>query len=100
MEKIALFVRHKSKLGQRENVRDVWERYVKPRAQSNPNHEAYYFCYDESDEDVISVFQLFSNKQAVDSFMKGEWYAEYLKEVSEYILEAPQLITAVPQWIK
>lgn len=100
MSKTGLFVRHKAKPGQRDSVKAVWEKYVKPRANSNANHEAYYFCYDNDDPDVICVFQLLSDENSLDQFMEGPWYPEYLEAVSEYVLEAPTLNTATPQWIK
>src|SRR5688572_31390020 len=56
-------------------------RSVKPRAAANPAHEAYFFCYDDTDADVICVFQLYSDKAAMENFLKGAWYTEYLNEV-------------------
>ncbi|PHR85922.1 MAG: monooxygenase [Blastopirellula sp.] len=100
MTNFALFVRHKSKPGQRDKVREVWEQYVKPRAASNADHLAYYFCYDENQADTICVFQMFTDKQAYEDFLAGDWYPEYLDAVSEFVLEAPTLNTANPIWIK
>ena len=81
MTKTALFVRHKALPGRRDDVRRVWEKHVKPRAAANPGHEAYYFCYDSKDVDVICVFQLYSDTAAMESFLEGAWYPEYLAEV-------------------
>ena len=100
MSSVALFVRHRANPGKRESVRIVWEKFVKPRVEANSDHLAYYFCYDENDQDAICAFQLFSNNTALDSFMKGEWYSEYFTEVGNYISEKPQIDTASPQWIK
>jgi quinol monooxygenase YgiN len=100
MAKSALFVRHRAKSGQRDRVRSVWEKYVQPRVRANAAHEAYYFCFEDSDPDVICVFQLFSDQESVTAFMSGDWYSEYLEEVSEFIADAPQINCATPQWIK
>ena len=100
MSKTALFVKHKAKPGNRDAVRQVWEKYVKPRVEENPAHEAYYFCYDDNDQDRICVFQLFSDKDAVKTFMAGEWYPEYLGKVTDLVAEEPQIISAAAIWMK
>lgn len=100
MSKIGLFVRHRAKPGMRPQVEEIWAKYVKPRVESSSDHEAYYFCHDEDDEDVVCVFQLFSHVAAVDEFMAGEWYPHYLAEIAEVVAEAPQINRALPAWIK
>ena len=100
MNKSALFIRHRPKPGQRDEVRRIWEKHVKPRVEANLDHEAYYFCYDDTDPDVICVFQLLSNKEAIDAFMAGAWYPEYLSEVSKFVAKAPQITPASAEWIK
>ena len=78
----------------------VWEKYVQPRANANPNHEAYFFCLSDRDPDVICVFQLLSSAEAASDFMSGPWYPEYLKEVSHHVVAPPEITTAKPHWIK
>jgi quinol monooxygenase YgiN len=77
----ALFVRHKAQPGCREKVQQVWEKHVKPRAAANPQHLAYYFCHDAADADVVCVFQLYTDEQAMKDFLSGDWYPAYLAEV-------------------
>jgi len=100
MSKTALFVRHQAKPGQRDEVRRVWEKYVKPRAAANPAHEAYYFCYDSKDPDVICVFQLYSDEAAMQEFLQGAWYPDYLKEVEAFVALPPQITPADLVWAK
>ena len=84
MSKTALFIRHRAKPGQREQVRRIWDRYVRPRVETNPGHLAYNFCYDDADPDMICVFQLYTDKQAMEAFLKEPWYPEYLREVRRW----------------
>lgn len=100
MSKIALFVRHQAKPGQRDEVRRVWEQHVKPRAAANPAHEAYYFCHNQNDPDVICVFQLYRDEAAMKEFLAGDWYAGYLREVGEFLAVPPQLTSADLVWAK
>jgi quinol monooxygenase YgiN len=100
MTRTALFIRHQAKPGKRDEVRCIWEKHVKPRAAANPAHEAYYFCYDSRDADVICVFQLYTDAEAMKNFLKGDWYAEYLKEVGELVAIPPQITPADLIWTK
>jgi len=100
MSKTALFIRHQAKPGQRDAVRRVWEKHVQPRAAANPAHEAYYFCYDSKDPDVICVFQLYSSEADKQEFLKGAWYPDYLKEVGEFVALPPQITPANLVWAK
>ena len=100
MPKTALFIRHQALPGKRDNVCRVWEKHVKPRAAANPGHEAYYFCFDNTDPDVVCVFQLYSSPEAVQAFLGGAWYPDYLKEVGEYVAVPPQITPAKLVWAK
>ena len=100
MSRIALFVHHRALPGQRARVQGIWEEHVQPRVRANPDHEAYYFCHDAEDEDVVCVFQLFRRAEAIEEFLAGDWYPRYLEEVATVVEEAPRLTRAIPQWIK
>ncbi len=100
MSQSALFIRHQAKPGQRDDVRRIWEKHVKPQVQANTAHEAYYFCYDDHDADVICVFQLYSSAEAAQVFLSGAWYPIYLKEVAEVVAAPPQITPASLMWAK
>jgi quinol monooxygenase YgiN len=96
----ALFIRHQAQPGKREEVRRVWEKHVKPRASANPNHLAYYYCYDDKDSDVVLVFQLYKDAASSQDFMKGDWYSDYVKEVGQFVAKPPVISSATPIWAK
>ena len=100
MTKTALFIRHQAKPGKRGDVRRVWEKYVKPRAAANPAHEEYFFCLDSKDTDVICVFQLYTSEAAMQEFLRGAWYADYLNEVSQFVAIPPLITPADLVWAK
>lgn len=96
----ALFIRHKTKPGLRPAMQAIWEKHVKPRAEANPHHLAYYFCFDDSDPDVVCVFQLYENKEAMSAFLSDDWYPLYLAEVADVVAESPQVRPASLVWQK
>lgn len=100
MSKTALFIRHQAQPGRRDDVQRIWERHVRPRVEANPAHEAYYFCYDGSDPDVVCVFQLYSSEAAMQEFLSGSWYSTYLSEISQVVAAPPQISPASLIWAK
>jgi len=100
MSKTALFIRHQAKPGKRDDVRRIWEQHVKPRVEANPGHEAYFFCYDETDPDVICVFQLYTDVDARHTFTEGSCYPAYLNDLAEFVNAPPQITHATPVWTK
>jgi quinol monooxygenase YgiN len=100
MSKTALFIRHRAKPGMRDEVQRIWARHVQPRAAANPSHEAYYFCYDDQDPDVICVFQLYTSENAMREFLAGEWYPGYLREIGEVVAAPPEISPATLVWSK
>lgn len=100
MSKVALFIKHKSLPGKRDEVRAVWERYMQPKIAQNKAHEAYFYCYDDNDSDSICVYQLYSDSESSQAFLKTPSYADYLKEVESLLAGPPEITEATPVWIK
>ncbi|MCZ6672477.1 MAG: hypothetical protein O7C75_05990 [Verrucomicrobia bacterium] len=84
----------------RDNILTIWERYVKPRAAANPDHQDYYFCFDDEDADTVCVFQLFTHDATFKRFLAGDWYPGYLKEIAEVVVDAPQIQSPSLVWQK
>lgn len=100
MAKVALFIRHKTQPGKRDEVRRVWERHMRPHIANNPGHEAYFYCFDNNDPDAICAFQQYANSEASAGFLKTESYAAYLREVEPLLAGPPQVTSLAPVWIK
>lgn len=102
MSKVAIFVKHKSLPGKRDEVRRVWERYMQPQIAQNKAHEAYFYCYDDSDPDSISVYQQYSDHESSEAFLKNPNYAAYLREVGPLLALAggTEITKAIPVWVK
>lgn len=100
MSKIALFIKHKSKPGKREEVRKVWEKHLRPRISENRAHEAYFYCYDDNDPDVICVFQLYGDRTGPQAFVDQPWYPAYEAEVGPLLSGESEFRTTTPFWIK
>ncbi len=97
---VALFIRHKSLPGKRDQVRRVWERHLQPHIARNAAHEAYFYCYDDNDPDSICVYQQYSDGASSRAFLALPHYADYVKEVEPLLAGPPEVTTATPVWVK
>ena len=100
MTKVALFVKHRTKPGKREEVRKVWERHMRPNIANNPGHEAYFYCFDSNDADSICAFQLYIDLKSSQDFLRTDSYAVYLKEVEPLLAGPPDVTSLNAVWIK
>ena len=100
MAKIARLIKHKSRPGQRDAVRLVWERHMQPAIAGHAAHEAYYYCFDNNDPDIICAFQVYSNAAASQAFLQTESYAAYLQAVEPLLAGAPEVTSLLPMWVK
>ena len=100
MTAFALIIKHKTQPGKREEVRKIWEKHMAPAIASNPGHTAYFYCFDNTDEDSICAFQQYSSVEASQDFLKTNTYAAYLKDVEPLLAGPPQVTALTPMWSK
>ena len=100
MSKGALFIRHQTKPGKRDEVRRIWEKYARDYVAGTKGQLAYYYCYDDNDPDAIVVFQLHADPGSSQDFVKQPWYAAYEAEVSPLLTGESEFVSATPHWIK
>ncbi len=100
MQGHALFITHRTRPGMREAVREVWMRHMAPAVDANAGHLAYFYCFDTADNDVLHVFQLYTDQAAANAFLELPTYKEYLGEVESLLADQPDVHAAEPQWRK
>lgn len=100
MTHLALIIKHKTQPGKRDEVRAVWEKHMAPAVSSNPGHRAYFYCFDNSDPDSISAFQVYESAEASQAFLTNDSYAAYLKDVEPLLSDPPQVTALTPVWVK
>ncbi len=100
MSSFALIIKHKTQPGKRDEVRQVWEKHMAPAISANPGHTAYFYCFDDTDPDVIYAFQQYASVEASQAFLETESYAAYLQQVESLLSGPPQVISLTPMWSK
>jgi len=100
MNKLALFVTAKARPGQRDELRRLWEEHIKPHNESNQAQEYCCYSFAAEDENTICMFELFSDPAVVKASMESDWFTAYMAKASPLMAAPPEVITAVPVWIK
>lgn len=96
----ALFLTHTTLDGRRDEVHAVWSKHMAPAISANPDHLAYFYCYDLGDPNVIRVFQQYRSADAATAFLRSDAYAAYLGAVEPLLTGPPEVHAAEPTWTK
>ncbi|MDX5379611.1 MAG: antibiotic biosynthesis monooxygenase [Halomonas sp.] len=100
MSQSTLFITHKALPGKRDAVRRAWETHLAPSIESRKIHDAYFYCYDDSDPDTIRVFQRYAEGADPQAFMLGPAYEAYVAAVTPLLAHPPEIHAATVAWAK
>jgi len=100
MNKTALILTVRTKPGKRDELRALWNRQLRPRAETNDAQELYLDCYDAQDPDTIHMVEVYGDPQAMQSNASAPWFADYMRAAAPLLDGAPRMVTAAPQWAK
>ncbi len=96
----AIFLTHQTQPGRRDDVHTVWDRHLRPAIEANPDHLAYWYCFDPDDTDIIRVFQLYTDADAATAFLHTAAYRDYLAAVEPLLDGPPTVHPADIGWAK
>jgi quinol monooxygenase YgiN len=100
MSKLMMFAKVKTQPGKREEVKELWEKHVKPHQESEKALDICCYCYAMEDEDTVCLFELMSDPSAFRDSMQSEWFAAYQEALRPLLAGPPEIITATPIWAK
>lgn len=100
MEKLALFIKTTCQPGKRDEVRQLWEKHLKPRVVDSTAQEVYFYCYDDQDEDTLYIFELYGDREAFGAAAAAPWFQAYMQEAGPLIAAPPEVGITTPQWTK
>jgi quinol monooxygenase YgiN len=100
MAKVALFIKSKAKPGQRDALQGLWESHLRDRAAANSALEAYYYCYDNADPDVVHLFEVYRDAAAQTADGGGAAFATFMAEAGPLLDGFPVVHETTPMWIK
>jgi quinol monooxygenase YgiN len=99
MSMTANLVTLKAKPGQRDEIKRVWDKYVRDYVAGD-GALTYYYCYDDNDPDRIIVFGLTTRPESAQQFAQQPWFSDYQRETAPLLAEPPQMARATPCYVK
>lgn len=100
MSKVAMVIKTKTLPGKREEVRQLYEKHLAPRAQANAAQELVLWCADEMDADTFYLFEVYRDQAATQANAQASWFWDYMKEVQPLLAGQPEVALATPLWAK
>ena len=97
---LSIFVKIRAKAGKRDDIRVVWEKHLKPRAEACDAIDVYFCSYDDNDENVLLVFEHYTDREIFQQNVESPWLAEYIKEVTPLLDGDPEVDLSTPFWVK
>lgn len=100
MSNRAVSITHRCVPGRRDDVHQIWDQHLRPAIEANPNHEAYFYCFDAADPDVIRAFQLYRDAESARAFLDTDDYRAYVAAVEPLLTGQPAVAICSLVWSK
>ena len=98
MSKLALIVKTRVKPGARDQVRDLYLEHLAPRAEANRAQEVVVLCFDGRDPDVLYLFEVYRDQEALQQAAQAPWFAAYMGKAGPLLDGEPEVTMATPVW--
>ena len=95
-----MIIEHRVRPGCRDEVRVVWEKWLRPAIEANSGHEEYFYLFDNDDADVIRAFQQYVDTAAAIAFLSTPAYEAYVAEVQHLLIGPPRVVRTDIVWAK
>lgn len=104
MSKQVVLVKTLTQPGQRDAVRQLFERHLAARAHANPAQEVVVWCADDQHPDGFYLFEIYASREAFQANAQAGWQAgwfqAYLAEAQPLLAGQPEVVLASPLWAK
>ncbi len=71
-----------------------------PAVAGNAGHLAYFYCFDTTDPDAVTAFQVYDSAESSRQFLQTDAYAAYVRDVEPLLAAPPQVTPLTPVWSK
>lgn len=98
MTRLAMIIRSTAQPGKRDELYELYQQHLAPRAEANEAQEVVVWCADQQDPDVFVLFELYRDAEALGVNAGAEWFAEYMQAAMPLLAGEPQVTMASPRW--
>jgi quinol monooxygenase YgiN len=98
MDKLAMVITSRAAPGKRDELYQLYQQHLAPRAEANPAQEVVVWCADRQDDDVFVLFEIYRDEASLGANAQADWFAEYMAAAMPLLAGEPQIVMATPQW--
>ena len=100
MSKTGLLITYRTKPGQRDVLHRAFDEHVKAHVEANPKVERFFKCDDDTDPNAVHLFELYSDRAALEEVGGAPWLADYNAALEPVLAGKPELAFTSPAWSK
>ena len=100
VSKTALLITYRTKPGQRDALHHAFDAHVRDHVAANPRVERFVKCDDDADPNTVHLFELYSDRAALDEVGGATWLADYNAALEPVLAGPPELAFTSPIWSK
>ena len=97
-DQVAIIVTTKTRPGNREEVRELYEELLAPRAVENDDQKVVVWCDDQQDDDTFHLFEMYRDMAAMGANAHATWFAEHMARVGPLLAGEPAVAMLTPRW--
>ena len=100
MAKLALIIKSKAQPGKRNEIHELYQEHMAPRAEENERQEVVVWCDDASDADAFYLFEIYRDQESFGANAQAPWFGAYMSAAGPLLAGEPEVLMAVPIWAK
>ena len=100
MGDLAMIIKTKAQPGKRDELFELYNQMLVPRAEENDAQEVVVWSADQHDPDTFYLFEIYSDGEAMGANAAAPWFAEYMAQAGPLLAGEPEVGMATPRWSK
>ena len=98
MTKLAMIITSTAQSGRRDQLFELYQEHLAPRAEANDNQEVVVWCDDAQDPDRFHLFEVYADTESFQANAGSEFFANYMAAAGPLLAAEPVVHMASPRW--
>ncbi len=100
MDGLVLRVTGRTKAGRRDELLQLFEEHLAPRAEANDAQPLVVWVASNDDPDGFELFEIYRDGAAADENARTPWFAAYVAASTPVLAAPPSMTMGTPRWLK
>lgn len=100
MGELALFISSKAQPGKRDEVYELYQTMMAPKAEANDGQEVVVWCADQHDPDGFHLFEVYRDADTFGANAQSDFFQEFMQASGPLLAAEPTVAMSTPRWSK